>query len=222
MKNLIAFALAGLLAVSTAASMPPVSPESLPNSASETPAASSSSAESTLSGPELPTVEEVPHSESLPSSDSIPAERETEPSTESSTSTDSGTPAESAQPENRDVAPDDSEPLEPVEESIESKEAQEAEAVQESEPARFSEELCRDLADEQAGSLMGHYGLERSTACITIAATLALADYEMSDNLDRNYVMVWAALQSAVEALAADGHTAANCAYQDGAIVVFC
>lgn len=224
MKNLIALALAGLLAVSTAASVPPAVSESLPSnfvvsdSASQAPAVSTSSDESALSNPEIPPVsesaDESASSEPLPGSDSVPAESETEPPT------DSSAPTESAEPEDVAVPADSSEPLDPAEESVGAEETQEA--PQQSEPARFSEELCRDLADEQAGSLMGHYGLERSTACTTIAATLALADYEVSDNLDRNYAMVWAALQSALEALAAEGHTAAHCTYQDGAIVVYC
>lgn len=68
---------------------------------------------------------------------------------------------------------------------------------------------------------MGHYGLERSTACTTVATTLIVADYEVSDDLDHNYALAWEALQDAIAILADAGYRSAECLYQDGTIRVY-
>ena len=223
MKNMMAVVLAGLLAVSTAASVPPAISESLPTGSSSEMSINESSA------PESDSVQEPAETTSAQNAQETVNNSEAVEGmpSDSQTGTESAPPEQPVAPEvERSEVPTDNAGEEATADSSEAQEAESAEAEEAEDPheeiiARFEEALCHNLADEQAGSLMGHYGLERSTACTTVAATLVLADYEVSDDLDRNYAMVWAALQNAVEALAVDGHTVANCTYAEGTLTLW-
>ena len=71
----------------------------------------------------------------------------------------------------------------------------------------------------QADSMMGHAGMERSGACTQPAASFALADYA-AETEDESYCLLWEAMKAAFEQLGAQGCTAANCVFTDGMIIL--
>lgn len=221
MKNLIAFVLAGLLAVSSSV---PATSAALENAASSEAGSTSITVDVSID----PTLAPDPPAASGATENPEPGDSVPLPSNESSTTENEPQPEQPADSDDSEapVLPDDGTPtLNETEtispESLELEEITEAAPPLELSPARFDPELCCDLADEQAGSLMGHYGIARTAACTTIAVKLLVADYEVSTNLDQNYALVWGALQESFEKLAAEGHAYAECVYQDGAILVY-
>ena len=82
-----------------------------------------------------------------------------------------------------------------------------------------SEEYAVLLATNQADSMMGHAGMERSGACTQPAASFALADYA-AETEDESYCLLWEAMNAAFEQLGAQGCTAANCVVTDGMIIL--
>ena len=83
-----------------------------------------------------------------------------------------------------------------------------------------SEEYALLLATNQADSMMGHAGMERSDACTQPAASFALADYA-AETEDESYCLLWEAMNAAFEQLGAQGYSAARCAYADGTLMVY-
>lgn len=240
MKNIISYALAALLTASLAAVFPSAISESLPAASASDPSVS----ESALPENVVPDASEtatsdldlVPEDTQSKGEDALspsagngenessPADSQSVPPMSSSSGDVADEPAGEKGPE---VAVAASEvPMPQDIESIQVEEAQGAEPALSDAPqaesiARFDEALCLDLADEQAGSLLGHYGLERSSACAVPAAVLCMEDYETSDDLDRNYAAAWSALRDAVAALATQECSAANCTYTDGALTLW-
>ncbi len=94
-----------------------------------------------------------------------------------------------------------------------------ATADEQSIPVTVSEEYAVLLATNQADSMMGHAGMERSDACTQPAASFALADYA-AETEDESYCMLWEAMNAAFEQLGAQGCTAANCVFTDGMIIL--
>ena len=86
-------------------------------------------------------------------------------------------------------------------------------------PVTVSEEYALLLATNQADSMMGHAGMERSSACTQPAASFALADYA-AETEDESYCLLWEAMNAAFEQLGAQGCTAANCVFTDGMIIL--
>ena len=86
-------------------------------------------------------------------------------------------------------------------------------------PVTVSEEYALLLATNQADSMMGHAGMERSSACTQPAASFALADYA-AETEDESYCLLWEAMNAEFEQLGAQGCTTANCVFTDGMIIL--
>ena len=86
-------------------------------------------------------------------------------------------------------------------------------------PVTVSEEYAILLATNQADSMMGHAGMERSDACTQPAASFVLADYA-AETEDESYCLLWEAMNAEFEQLGAQGCTAANCVFTDGMIIL--
>ena len=95
----------------------------------------------------------------------------------------------------------------------------EAAAEEQAVPVTVSEEYALLLATNQADSMMGHAGMERSDACTQPAASFALSDYA-AETEDESYCLLWEAMNAAFEQLGAQGCTAANCVFTDGMIIL--
>ena len=86
-------------------------------------------------------------------------------------------------------------------------------------PVTVSEEYALLLATNQADSMMGHAGMERSSACTQPAASFVLTDYA-AETEDESYCLLWEAMNAEFEQLGAQGCTAANCVFTDGMIIL--
>ena len=86
-------------------------------------------------------------------------------------------------------------------------------------PVTVSEEYALLLATNQADSMMGHAGMERSDACTQPAASFTLSDYA-AETEDESYCLLWEAMNAAFEQLGAQGCTAANCVFTEGMIIL--
>ena len=95
----------------------------------------------------------------------------------------------------------------------------EAAADERTVPVTVSEEYAVLLATNQADSMMGHAGMERSDACTQPAASFTLADYA-AETEDESYCLLWEAMNAEFEQLGAQGCTAANCVFTDGMIIL--
>ena len=95
----------------------------------------------------------------------------------------------------------------------------EAAADERTVPVTVSEEYAVLLATNQADSMMGHAGMERSDACTQPAASFVLADYA-AETEDESYCLLWEAMNAEFEQLGAQGCTAANCIFTDGMIIL--
>ena len=87
-------------------------------------------------------------------------------------------------------------------------------------PVTVSEEYALLLATNQADSMMGHAGMERSGACTQPAASFALADYA-AETEDESYCLLWEAMNAAFEQLGAQRYPAARCVYADNTLMVY-
>ena len=138
-----------------------------------------------------------------PESGSTPVESDSSISEDSETETGSSLPvSESA-----------------VSDETESATGSETAVDEQSVPVTVSEEYARLLATNQADSMMGHAGMERSDACTQPAASFALTDYA-AETEDESYCLLWEAMNAAFEQLGAQGCTAANCVFTDGMIIL--
>jgi len=95
-----------------------------------------------------------------------------------------------------------------------------AEAGEQTVPVTVSEEYALLLASNQADSMMGHAGMERSDACTQPAASFALSDYA-AETEDESYCLLWEAMNAAFEQLGAQGYPAARCVYADNTLMVY-
>ena len=96
----------------------------------------------------------------------------------------------------------------------------EATADEQTIPVTVSEEYALLLATNQADSMMGHAGMERSGACTQPAASFALADYA-AETEDESYCLLWEAMNAEFEQLGAQGYPAARCVYADDTLMVY-
>ena len=87
-------------------------------------------------------------------------------------------------------------------------------------PVTVSEEYAVLLATNQADSMMGHAGMERSSACTQPAASFVLTDYA-AETEDESYCLLWEAMNAAFQQLGAQGYSAARCACADGTLMVY-
>ena len=238
MKPIVSLALAGLMSIS--ALLPALAAQetenvSIPESSgiSESMAQDESSVSSSGSTADESTEPEsgsnaedgsdsVPQSES----DSMPVESDSSTSVGSETETSSSLPASDSMASAEMDA--DSEPAsgsETAESDVDAEDEDssgitEAEVGEQPVPVTVSEEYAVLLATNQADSMMGHAGMERSSACTQPAASFVLTDYA-AETEDESYCLLWEAMNAAFQQLGAQGYSAARCACADGTLMVY-
>ena len=231
MKTIVSLALAGLMSIS--ALLPTLAAQetenvSIAGSSSisgsvvpdESVTSSSSSTEDESTAPESGSNAEADVSQS--ESDSMPMESGSSISDGSEAETGSSLPvSESTVFDETESAPD-SETAESDASAGDEDASDVIEAVLDEQmvPVMVSEEYALLLATNQADSMMGHAGMERSDACTQPAASFALADYA-AETEDESYCLLWEAMNAAFEQLGAQGYPAARCVYADDTLMVY-
>ena len=238
MKTIVSLALAGLMSIS--ALLPALAAQeaesvSIPESSgiSESVAQDESSVSSSGSTADESTepesgsnAEDGSDSVSQPESDSMPVESDGSTSAGSETETGSSLPASDSM--TSDEMDADSEPAsgsETAESDVDAKDEDSsgvtaATADEQSVSVTVSEEYAILLATNQADSMMGHAGMERSSACTQPAASFVLTDYA-AETEDESYCLLWEAMNAAFQQLGAQGYSAARCACADGTLMVY-
>ena len=238
MKTIVSLALAGLMSIS--ALLPALAAQetenvSIPESSgiSESMAQDESSVSSSGSTADESTepesgsnAEDGSDSVSQPESDSMPVESDSSISDGSEAETSSSLPVSDSM--TSDEMDADSEPAsgsETAESDVDAEDEDssgitEAEVGEQPVPVTVSEEYAVLLATNQADSMMGHAGMERSDACTQPAASFVLADYA-AETEDESYCLLWEAMNAEFEQLGAQGYLAARCACADGTLMVY-
>ena len=163
---------------------------------------------------------------SQPESDSMPVESDGSTSAGSEAETGSSLPASDSM--TSDEMDADSEPAsgsETAESDVDAEDEDssgitEAEVGEQPVPVTVSEEYAVLLATNQADSMMGHVGMERSDACTQPAASFVLADYT-ADNEENAYKLLWAVLNQAIVSLSEEGGGIGHCVYESGTIRLY-
>ena len=161
---------------------------------------------------------------SQPESDSMPVESDSSTSVGSKAETGSSLPASDSM--TSDEMDADSEPASGSETAESDANAEDSSGVtaatedEQTVPVTVSEEYALLLASNQADSMMGHAGMERSDACTQPAASFALSDYA-AETEDESYCLLWEAMNAAFEQLGAQGYLAARCVYADDTLMVY-
>ena len=227
MKTIVSLALAGLMSIS--ALLPALAAQeaesvSIPESSgisesmeqdessvSSSDSLADGSASSSSNSTEDERTEPEPGSNAEDESDSVPQPESSSTPVEydSSISEDSETETGSSLPVSESAVPDETESATGSETAVD----------EQSVPVTVSEEYALLLATNQADSMMGHAGMERSDACTQPAASFALSDYA-AETEDESYCLLWEAMNAAFEQLGAQGCTAANCVFTDGMIIL--
>ena len=233
MKTIVSLALAGLMSIS--ALLPALAAQetenvSIPESSgiSES-VAQDENATSGSSSTADESTEPESGSNAEDGSDSVPQPESSSTLVESDSSTSEGSETEtgSSLPVSESAVSDETESV-PDSETTESEadaentaasDVIEAAVGERTVPVTVSEEYAILLATNQADSMMGHAGMERSSACTQPAASFALADYA-AETEDESYCLLWEAMNAAFEQLGAQGCTAANCVFTDGMIIL--
>ena len=228
MKTIVSLALAGLMSIS--ALLPALAAQetenvSIPVSSgiSESVVSSSSSTADESTVPESGS--NAGADVSQPESDSMPVKSDGSTSDGSEAETSSSLPVSDSMASDEMDA--DSEPAsgsETAESDVDTKDEDSsgvtaATADEQSVSVTVSEEYAILLATNQADSMMGHAGMERSDACTQPAASFVLADYA-AETEDESYCLLWEAMNAEFEQLGAQGCTAANCVFTDGMIIL--
>ena len=158
---------------------------------------------------------------SQPESDSMPVESDGSTSAGSEAETGSSLPvSESTVSDEAESAPDSETAESDANAGDEdASDVIEAAADERTVPVTVSEEYAVLLATNQADSMMGHVGMERSDTCTQPAASFVLADYA-AETEDESYCLLWEAMNAAFEQLGTQGCTAANCVFTDGMIIL--
>ena len=236
MKTIVSLALAGLMSIS--ALLPALAAQeaesvSIPESSgiSESVAQDESSVSSSGSTADESTepesgsnAEDGSDSVSQPESDSMPVESDGSTSAGSETETGSSLPASDSM--TSDEMDADSEPASGSETAESDANGEDSSGVtaatadEQTVPVTVSEEYALLLATNQADSMMGHAGMERSGACTQPAASFALADYA-AETEDESYCLLWEAMNAAFEQLGAQRYPAARCVYADNTLMVY-
>ena len=238
MKTIVSLALAGLMSIS--ALLPALAaqeaenvsiPESFGISESvaqdENTASSSSSTEVESTAPESGSnAEDGSDSVPQPESDSMPVKSDGSTSDGSEAETSSSLPVSDSMASDEMDA--DSEPAsgsETAESDVDAKDEDSsgvtaATADDQSVPVTVSEEYALLLATNQADSMMGHAGMERSDACKQLVESFILADYT-ADNEENAYKLLWAALNQAIVSLSEEGGGIGHCVYESGTIRLY-
>ena len=233
MKTIVSLALAGLMSIS--ALLPALAAQeaesvSIPESSgiSESVAQDESSVSSSGSTADESTepesgsnAEDGSDSVSQPESGSMPVESDSSISEDSEAETGSSLPvSESTVSDEAESAPDSETAESDANAGDEdASDVIEAAADERTVPVTVSEEYAVLLATNQADSMMGHVGMERSDACTQPAASFVLADYA-AETEDESYCLLWEVMNAEFEQLGAQGCTAANCVFTDGMIIL--
>ena len=238
MKTIVSLALAGLMSIS--ALLPALAAQeaesvSIPESSgiSESVAQEESSVSSSGSTADESTEPES-GSNAEDGSDSVPQPESDSMPVESDGSTSAGSEAEtgSSLPASDSMASDemdaDSEPAsgsETAESDVDAEDEDssgitEAEVGEQPVPVTVSEEYAVLLATNQADSMMGHAGMERSDACKQLVESFILADYT-ADNEENAYKLLWEALNQAIVSLSEEGGGIGHCVYESGTIRLY-
>ena len=227
MKTIVSLALAGLMSIS--ALLPALAAQEAESvsihessgisesmaqnesSVSSSDSLADGSASSSSNSTEDERTEPEPGSNAEDESDSVPQPESSSTPVEydSSISEDSETETGSSLPVSESAVPDETESATGSETAVD----------EQSVPVTVSEEYALLLATNQADSMMGHAGMERSDACTQPAASFTLSDYA-AETEDESYCLLWEAMNAAFEQLGAQGCTAANCVFTDGMIIL--
>ena len=236
MKTIVSLALAGLMSIS--ALLPALAAQeaenvSIPENSgiSESVAQDESSVSSSCSTADESTepesgsnAEDGSDSVSQPESASMPVESDSSTSVGSKAETGSSLPASdsmtSAEMDADSEPASGSETAESDANGEASSDVMEAAADERTVPVTVSEEYAVLLATNQADSMMGHAGMERSSACTQPAASFVLTDYA-AETEDESYCLLWEAMNAAFQQLGAQGYSAARCACADGTLMVY-
>ena len=218
MKTIVSLALAGLMSIS--ALLPALAAQEAENvSIPESSGISESMAQDESTAPESGS--NAGADVSQPESDSMPVE------SDSSISEDSEAENGGTLPVSESTVSDETESASGSEtaesdadaEDEDSSGVTEGTADERTVPVTVSEEYALLLATNQADSMMGHAGMERSSACTQPAASFVLTDYA-AETEDESYCLLWEAMNAEFEQLGAQGCTAANCVFTDGMIIL--
>ena len=155
-----------------------------------------------------------------PESDSMPVESDSSTSESSETETSSSLPVSESTVSDETESAFGSETAESDANAEDSLGVTAATADEQTVPVTVSEEYAILLATNQADSMMGHAGMERSDACTKPAASFALADYAAKTE-DESYCLLWEAMNAAFEQLGAQRYPAARCVYADNTLMVY-
>ena len=231
MKTIVSLALAGLMSIS--ALLPALAAQEAESvsiaessSISESMAQDESSVSSSGSTADESTAPESGSNAgadvSQPESDSMPVESDSSTSVGSKAETGSSLPvSESTVSDETESAPDSETAESDVDaEDEDSSGVTEVEVGEQPVPVTVSEEYAVLLATNQADSMMGHAGMERSSACTQPAASFVLTDYA-AETEDESYCLLWEAMNAAFQQLGAQGYSAARCACADGTLMVY-
>ena len=232
MKTIVSLALAGLMSIS--ALLPALAAQetenvSIPESSgiSESMAQDESSVSSSGSTADESTepesgsnAEDGSDSVPQPESDSMPVESDSSISDGSEVETSSSLPVSESTVSDETESVPDSETTESDANAEDSSGVTAATADEQTVPVTVSEEYALLLATNQADSMMGHAGMERSDACTQPAASFALSDYAAGTE-DESYCLLWEAMNAAFEQLGAQGYPAARCVYADDTLMVY-
>ena len=233
MKTIVSLALAGLMSIS--ALLPALAAQEAESvsiaessSISESMAQDESSVSSSGSTADESTAPESGSNAgadvSQPESDSMPVKSDGSTSDGSEAETSSSLPVSDSMASDEMDA--DSEPASGSETAESDANAEDSSGVtaatadEQSVPVTVSEEYAVLLATNQADSMMGHAGMERSDACTQPAASFALADYA-AETEDESYCLLWEAMNAEFEQLGAQGYPAARCVYADDTLMVY-
>ena len=158
-----------------------------------------------------------------PESDSMPVESDSSISEDSEAENGSSLPASDSM--TSDEMDADSEPASGSETAESDANGEDSSGVtaatadEQTVPVTVSEEYAILLATNQADSMMGHAGMERSSACTQPAASFVLTDYA-AETEDESYCLLWEAMNAEFEQLGAQGCTTSNCVFTDGMIIL--
>ena len=157
---------------------------------------------------------------SQPESGSMPVESDSSISEGSETETRNSLPVSESAVSDETESASGSETAESDANGEDSSGVTAATADEQSVPVTVSEEYAVLLATNQADSMMGHAGMERSDACKQLVESFILADYT-ADNEENAYKLLWEALNQAIVSLSEEGGCIGHCVYESGMIRLY-
>ena len=229
MKTIVSLALAGLMSIS--ALLPALAAQEAESvsiaessSISESMAQDESSVSSSGSTADESTAPESGSNAgadvSQPESGSMPVESDSSISEGSETETSNSLPVSESAVSDETESASGSETAESDANAEDSSGVTAATADEQSVPVTVSEEYAVLLATNQADSMMGHAGMERSDACKQLVESFILADYT-ADNEENAYKLLWEALNQAIVSLSEEGGCIGHCVYESGMIRLY-